>query len=362
MSRRQNAMINLGRISQICIFLLLVSLADLRASERVHFSSLPDKGEVPDAEIDPGGVVHVAYVVGEDAFYVKSSDNGKTFSAPVRINSQPGTVHPANMFRGPDLAIGKNGRVHVIWYVNAYQRKLPQDQWGVFYSYLDPEQSAFARGRNLNHKPSDNYSLAANAKGEMAVVWMAGKIFLTESMDNGETFGESTSIWEANPCECCASRALMKNEGTLFIQYREKQNNERDMYLLTRKGEGPFTKQKISSTEWKINACPMTGCFLSGDAQRLATAWETKGEIFYGMKTGASMPREVAVAKNGKWPIVLASSDGNVLVSWKDGETVKWQSFDQSGKFLELPQSRKSGNVNRHAGVVLKDGSWLLID
>src|SRR6185503_19204800 len=117
----------------------------------VQVISTPEKGEVPDAEIDEKGTVHVAYVLREEAFYAKSED-GKTFSKPLRINSEPGTVHPANMFRGPDLAIGKNGRVHVIWYVNAYQRKLPKDQWGVFYSYIYPRQAGFAKIRNFNHK------------------------------------------------------------------------------------------------------------------------------------------------------------------------------------------------------------------
>jgi hypothetical protein len=232
----------------------------------------------------------------------------------------------------------------------------------VFYSYLNPGETSFAKSRNLNHKPSDNYSLGANETGEVAVVWMAGKIFVTDSTNNGESFGPSESISVADPCECCASRALLKTDGTLLIQYREKANNERDMYLLTGRTGGPFRKEKISSTEWKINACPMTGSFLSQHDKSLATAWETKGEIFYGIKSGEGTPREIKVARNGKWPIALESPNESVLVSWKDGQSVKWQTFDRDGKPLNLPQPMKSGNVNRHAGVVLQDGTWLLID
>src|SRR5947209_3034734 len=145
----------------ISILTLCILLGTSRApaAERVQVVSVPGNGQVPDAEIDQTGAIHLAYVSRDDAWYVKSSDAGKTFAAPIRINSEPRTVHPPNMYRGPDVAIGKNGRVHVIWYVNAYQRKLPNDQWGVFYSYLDPGKSQFAPARNLNHKPSDNYSL-----------------------------------------------------------------------------------------------------------------------------------------------------------------------------------------------------------
>src|SRR6185295_7546416 len=138
------------------------------------------------------------------------------------------------MYRGPDVAIGKDGRVHVIWYVNAYQRKLPQDQWGVFYAHLDRGQGAFTKGMNLNHKPSDNYSLAADERGNVAVVWMAEGVFVNVSKDNGKTFGAAERIEVADPCECCASRAAFSSGGALMIDYRDKKGNVRDMHLLVR--------------------------------------------------------------------------------------------------------------------------------
>src|SRR5690349_18262583 len=114
-------------------FVALALASSSYAVDRVQVVPTPHNGQVPDAEISSEGAIHLAYVGGKDAWYVKSSDEGKTFSEPLRINSDIGAVHPPNMFRGPDLALGKDGRVHVIWYISAYQRKLPQDQWGVFY-------------------------------------------------------------------------------------------------------------------------------------------------------------------------------------------------------------------------------------
>jgi hypothetical protein len=102
------------------VALLVASQVDI-AADTVRVVQTPRDGEVPDAEVDASGAIHIAFVKGEDAYYAKSDDGGKSFSKPLRINSVPGTVHPANMFRGPDLALGQNGRVHVIWYVNAYE-------------------------------------------------------------------------------------------------------------------------------------------------------------------------------------------------------------------------------------------------
>jgi hypothetical protein len=348
---------------RILVFLLIA--AHCASADRVQVVSVPDKGEVPDAEIDSKGTIHLAYVVGEDALYVQSTNNGATFTEPLRVNFEPGTVHPPNMYRGPDLAIGKNGRVHVIWYVNAYQRKLPKDQWGVFYSHVDPGQPAFVPARNLNHKPSDNYSLAADADGNVAVIWMAGSLSVNSSRDNGETFGDTETVSVADPCECCASRAFFSRDSGLFIAYREKANNERDMHLLSRaKGKTAFTKQKISSTPWEINACPMTGAFLSPAKTGLITAWETKGNVYYGRLTPTASllpPKEIRTGK-GKWPIAIAAPDGTVLVSWKDGSTLHWQLRDANDKRLGETESQDSRNAHRHAAAVTKDGNFLLFD
>lgn len=350
----------------LCWHLLASGLCAAIAAERVHVAQTPGDGSVPDAEIDDKGTVHVAYVAGQDAFYAKSIDGGKTFGAPLRINSEPGSVHPANMFRGPDIALGKNGRLHVVWYVNAYQRKLPKDQWGVFYSHLDPGQDAFGPARNLNRTPSDNYSIAADRNGEVAVVWMASKLFVTESRDNGQTFADAEAVPVADPCECCASRAFLSSDGALYIDYREKANNLRDMHLLARaKGNGGFSKQKISSTPWQVNACPMAGTFLAATGNGLIMAWETKGQIFYSRfdpAKGLVQPREIKAAAKGKWPIALAAPDGTVLVSWKSGSNLGWQQFDAADKPIGVSETQASRNPHRHAGVVTKDGNFLLID
>jgi hypothetical protein len=359
------------RLKSICTVTLLMVLAALGplsgfGSERVRVASVPNNGQVPDAEIDRNGTIHVAFVAGQDAFYVSSTDEGKSFSTPIRINSEPGSVHPPNMYRGPDVALGKDGRVHVIWYVNAYQRKLPKDQWGVFYSHLDPAQKAFAKSRNLNHKPSDNYSLATDNKGNVNVIWMAGQVFVTSSTDNGETFETGAPIPSVDPCECCASRALFSPEGTLSIAYREKANNLRDMHLLTRKdGQQMFTDQKISGTPWRITGCPMTGTFLSLAKNASLMAWETKGEISYARLNPAesvASPKEIKAGRRGKWPVALGAPDGSVLVSWKNGSTLFWQLHDSADQPVGEVESQASRNPHRHAGVVTKGGTFLLID
>ena len=354
-------------LALILIFAALARSGWTAAPDRVQLVRTPNGGMVPDAEIDQQGVIHVAYVAGDDVHYAKSSNEGKTFSAPLRVNSEPGTAHPANMFRGPDVALGKDGRVHVIWYSNAYQRKRPSEEWGVMYSHLDAAKTGFVSARNLNHKPSDNYSLAAAGDGSVAVFWMAGGLFYNVSRDNGETFSSMIPVSIADTCECCASRAFFSADGSLHCAYRDKANNLRDMYLLSlRSGKTAFEKNKLSVTPWEINGCPMTGAYLSGTKNGLLTAWQTKGEVFYSRIDPAgrrlSTTEIQTPARAGKWPVALSASDGTTLVSWKSGSTLQWQLYNANDKAQGETKSFPSGNPHRHAGVVTAGGTFLLID
>jgi hypothetical protein len=85
-------------------------------------------------------------------FYVKSSDAGATWSTPLRVNSQPGAAIAAGTIRGGQIAIGKNGRVHVAW--NGSSQAESQGPLNpesgkrgapMFYSRLDDARNAFSQ-------------------------------------------------------------------------------------------------------------------------------------------------------------------------------------------------------------------------
>lgn len=354
--------------------LLTLSLAGLvvfptgttLAADRVRVLRTPGEGSVPDAETGRSGTVHVAYVAGEDAFYARSTNEGASFSQPIRVNSQVGTVHPAGDFRGPDLALGQDDAVHVIWYANSYQRKRPKDEWGVYYSRLEANGSAFIPSLNLNHQPSDNYSLAAGSQGQVAVFWMAEALYLNASRDGGASFATAVKVTPADTCECCASRASFGVDGTLFCAYRDKAANERDMYLLARRpGASSWSRAKASGAPWVINGCPMTGTYLAAAGSGLVMAWETKGVISFARfdSTGRMQGQEFTVpGAGGKFPIVLAAPDGMMCVSWKKGSTLHWVLLANDGRTVSETKSQPSPNPHRHAGAVTKGGSFLLID
>src|SRR5215213_5279240 len=79
---------------------------------------VPQGGIQPEAVVDSHGTLHVLYFAGEprggNLFYVRSTDYGRRFSAPIRVNNQEGSAIATGTIRGGQLAVG-GGRVHVVW-------------------------------------------------------------------------------------------------------------------------------------------------------------------------------------------------------------------------------------------------------
>src|SRR5882724_3753128 len=79
----------------------------------------PDSGIQPQAAVDAKGVVHLIYFKGDpkggDIFYVRREPGREQFSDPLQVNHQPSTAMALGTIRGAQLAVGKNGRVHVVW-------------------------------------------------------------------------------------------------------------------------------------------------------------------------------------------------------------------------------------------------------
>ena len=191
-----------------------------------------------------------------------------------------------------DMAVGKGGRVHVAMGTNAWKLKLPQEEWGFFYASLDPGASAFSPVRNINRKPSEGFSLAADEKGNVTACWLSDKLYANVSHDNGETFAPYVEIDPRyNPCNCCTTSAAYGEDGRLAVLYREETNNERDMYLvLWDQDAGQMTRTRVSRTPWKIDACPMTYYTISRERGGFVAVWPTKGQIYFARLDGEGEP------------------------------------------------------------------------
>ena len=92
----------------------------LTLGDGITLQRLPEGGRLPQAIVDDTGAVHVVYFEGEsragDLRYVQLSPGGSTWSEPKYVNSQAGTVVGIGPIDGGQVALGKDGRLHVVWF------------------------------------------------------------------------------------------------------------------------------------------------------------------------------------------------------------------------------------------------------
>jgi hypothetical protein len=265
------------------------------------------------------------------------------------------------------MAVGMGGRVHVAMGTNAWKLKLPQEEWGFFYASLEPGKAAFSPVRNINRKPSEGFSLAADDKGNVTACWLSDKLYANSSHDNGETFGPYAEIDSSlNPCNCCTTSAAYGEDGRLAVLYREEAGNERDMYLVQwDQDRGQVSRTRVSRTPWKIDACPMTYYTISRDLGGFVAVWPTRGQVYFAhldSKGDLSPQGEIKTpGRSGMRSGVLALSapGGKTLVAWRNNDQIGWQVYGAVGQALGQPGTAQSAGKGV-AGVVGKDGRFIL--
>lgn len=229
----------------------------------VEVLKTPDGGIQPQAVVDASGTLHLIYLKGKpdggDLFYRRREAGQSEWSAPVRVNSQPATATAAGTIRGGQLAVGKNARVHVVWFgagkaqprgpLNpAMPADSPYNGTPLLYSRLNDAGSAFEPQRNLmqiTFALDGGPSVAADAQGNVYAIWHAGsgtgtgegarRLWVARSRDEGKTFARETPAWDeqTGACACCGAKGFADSKGNVYALYRMALNkSQRDMVLL----------------------------------------------------------------------------------------------------------------------------------
>ena len=335
------------------------------ATATIDLLRTPNNGIQPQTVLDRDGVLHMIYFKGDasagEIEYVRRERAGKDFSQPIRVNTQPASAVAIGAVRGPQIAVGRNGRAYVIWFGPQARSGEPTDSMPVFFSRLNDSGTAFEPQRNLMQYANGGdggISVAADLRGNVYAVWHATgeqpgddhrRVYLARSTDDGKNFSREAAISPADlgACGCCGMRAFADQNGTLYILYRAAaQSIHRDITLLISKDNGgTFRAEDVAP--WNLNACPMSTAYLSEGGQRVFAAWEREGEVYFDQIDPRSLKLSPPIAApaaeiNKKHPAVAANANQRLLVwtegtGWAKGGSLGWQLFDNSGKPIGAP-------------------------
>ena len=352
---------------------------------------VPGGGVHPQASADSKGVVHLVYFKGEpmhgDVFYVRSTDRGETFSTPLRVNSQEESVILTGTVRGPQMAVGKGGRVHVAWMGSG--KALPKAegrQTPMLYSRLNDAGDGFEPQRNViqNYPGLDGGgSVAADEEGNVYVAWHAPlkehteedrHVWVVRSQDEGLTFA-SEVMADPNPvgvCACCGMRiSTGPGRGEVYVLYRSATKTvNRDVQLLASADYGK-TFEVALAHPWNVGQCVMSTASFSHTTDGVLAAWETQQQVFFARLNASTRVHGEPTAapgtgQNRKHPVLAANADGQFIVAWTEGTgwnkggRVAWQVYNRDGR----PLDRQAGGAEGlpvwgvPAAVALPDGSF----
>lgn len=348
--------------------------------------ALTGGGIQPQAAVGGDGAVHVVYFSGKpaggDLYYAKLETGGNQLSEPVRINSIEGSALATGSIRGAQIALGRNGFVHVAWHGSKAAGEAAGTDAPMWYArsidgvHFDAQRPVSGKSKGL-----DGGSIAADHGGHVAVVWHGmgtepgeshRTVYIARSADDGASFEAPAPATSApvGACGCCGMRALFDRSGTLHVLYRAATDNtHRDTTWLMIHGATARTPVRVHP--WDLQTCPMSTFALTESSDGLVAAWETAQRVYSAtlnpkngtVGTVATVPGE----GSRKHPTVAVNARGDQLLAWAEGTawnrggTAAWRLTDVNGK--ELGSSQNAGPIpvwGLVSAVALHDGSFVL--
>jgi len=371
--------------------LLLAALAAAAApapAPRVDHLVVPDGGIQPQAAIDARGTIHLIYYKGPasggDLFYVRRGAADAAFSAPIRINSEPGSAIAAGAVRGGRLALGRHGWIHVAW--NASH---PVDRNGeaitpMWYARLAPSARAFEAQRAIGTHVKfldGGGTVAADPAGHVYVVWHAAgeeagemhrAVLVAASNDDGARFApEKVFANEGGACGCCGASALVDPAGRLQVLYRAAGGGmHRDATWMTVDARRALPTVRLQA--WELPACPMTTFAIAQAPGTLVGAWMVQQQIYTSdlppETRTPSAPSAMAGRTPRNHPAIAINAAGDRLFAWIEGAmrshdgSVAWEMRDRSG--ARLASEAAAGAIpplSLVTAVSRPDGSFVII-
>ena len=284
MIRLPSGSVAVGTLFCLC---LLARIAAASGPRIVAAGADPSPPRQPQVAVDHVGGVHVAYGVGDLVLY-RRADATSGFGPPVSLRIAP--VMALGMRRGPRIAAtGESVCITAIG--GPLGKGRDGDVWAVRTSDQGRSWSAPVRVNDVEGSAREGlHGLAAGPNGAVCCVWLDLRRGVTEVMaatsgDGGATWSPDVVVYrspEKSVCECCHPAVAYDDRGELVVQWRNALGGNRDMFMARSVDGGRSfgTAQKLGQGTWALNACPMDGGAIAVVAGKLTSAWRRDRTVF----------------------------------------------------------------------------------
>lgn len=288
----------------------------------------------PQLAVDSERVVHAVYGMGDDIYYQQSTDEGRSFSNPVRIDIQ--RIVSLGMRRGPRIAASKGALCITV--IGGLQGKgRDGDLVALVSSDGGTSWSPSIRVNDVESSAREGlHAMAAGPNGQLVCAWLDlrhGKteIMASVSHDGGRSWNKNVLVYrspDGSVCECCHPSVCFDEGGTIYVQWRNSLGGNRDMFVAgsSTAGETYDEAEMLGAQHWKLAACPMDGGALAASNGQLISVWRHDKQI-YCSDTRPNQSRVLgegeqpwcAYARNGAYFIWLRQRNSDLLLQSPGG-------------------------------------------
>lgn len=257
------------------------------------------------ATFDAQGRLWLAAVKDGHVMVSRSDDLGKTYSTPVLVNPEQEFI-AADGENRPKILVGSNGNV----YVSYTQPLETPFSGNVRFSRSTDSGKSFSApvtvNDNLDPITHRFDAMGINGRGQVYVAWLdkrdaaaaAGKgekyggiaVYYAVSDDEGKSFRPNAKVAD-HTCECCRVAMAVDTDGYPVIAWRHVYDtNIRDHALV--RLDGKMEPMRLSHENWSIAACPHHGPSLSIAADGIYhAAWFSNAPERHGLFYAHSLDR-----------------------------------------------------------------------
>jgi hypothetical protein len=318
-----------------------------------------------------------------NALLASSTDGGKSWSSPKRINDAVEAVQGEE--NGPKIAFGPENRAYAVWSVPG--GKGDKTRANIRFATED-DKGGFTPARTVNEiRDAARFPIIEFAPdGNLLLAWIDRRIdnpkprqlYLMRLDPDGKDLTKNYSVGEGL-CECCKLGVAFADGGkTVYLVDRQVDGQKVRNHVLRKSSDGGrifAPPVEISNDGWEVPSCPHSGPSIGRDSRGwLHVTWFTLGRsekeagIYYSISSdeGKSFaPRRLVHANTAPeilYSTLTVGNEDTVYLAWSnlDGNNraqIFLRSLSPDGRFWGPIQqvSSAKGNASRPVLAFLKD-------